>query len=55
MSKITKSILGRIEQSWSRIKHDADPMALVVEIQFQLECSYSRALCYANEIALRLK
>lgn len=55
MATTTKRILERIEQSWSIQKHDAQPMGLVFEIQFQLGCSHGRAMTYANEIAVRMR
>jgi ribosome-associated toxin RatA of RatAB toxin-antitoxin module len=51
----TQNILKRIEQSWSIQKHEAQPKALPFEIQFQLQCSWGKALTYANKIAIRLR
>jgi hypothetical protein len=51
----TKAILKRIEESWSVAKHEAQPQALPHEIQFQLGCSWGRALSHANEIITRLR
>lgn len=51
----TQRILKSIEQSWSIQKHEARPQSLPFEIQFQLQCSWGKAMCYANEIALRLR
>lgn len=51
----TKRILARIEQSYSIGKDEEQPAWLVHEIQYQLGCSYGKAICYANEIRCRNK
>ena len=48
-----KSILRRIAESFSREKDLAQRNALEFEIQFQLGCSWGKALCFANEIRIR--
>lgn len=53
--KQTARILQNIERSWSIQKHEAQPAALPFEIQFRLQCSWGKALGYANDIALRLR
>ena len=51
----TQRILKSIEQSWSIQKHEAQPQALPLEIQFRLQCSWGKALSYANDIAMKLR
>lgn len=51
----TKRLLARIEQSYSIDKDEAQPTWLVHEIQYQVGCSYGKAICYANEIRCRNK
>ena len=50
--QITKKILQRIAQSWSREKDAAQSRWLEHEIQFQLDCSYGKACNHANDISI---
>jgi hypothetical protein len=52
MNEQTRSILERIAGSYSREKDLAQPNWLVHEIQFQLGCTYGRALTYASNIRI---
>ena len=44
--------LARIAAGWSRVKDAAQPRGLEFEIQYQMDCSWGRALELANRIRL---
>jgi len=50
LTQTEKNLIERISQSWSRDKDKAQPLALETEIQFQIGCSYGKALTLANEV-----
>lgn len=52
MTQITKNLLTRIASGFNRDRDHEEPMALVVDIQQALDCSYGLALCYANDIRI---
>ncbi len=52
---VTKNLLTRIAESWSREKDNAQPRMLEWEIQHQLDCSYGVAANLANSIRLGWK
>lgn len=52
LNKIENSLVARIAESFSRTKDEAQPNALLFEIQYQLGCSYGRALTIANAVRL---
>ncbi|MEW6638792.1 MAG: hypothetical protein AB1425_18465 [Actinomycetota bacterium] len=53
LSQTEKHLVERIAESWSREKDWAQPGAVEREIQFQLRCSWGKALTLANEIRAR--
>lgn len=50
MDATTKSLINRIAGAYNRHRDEADPTAIIVDIQQCLDCSYGRALCFANDI-----
>lgn len=50
MTNTEKNLVNRIASSWSREKDNAQRNGLEFEIQFQLGCSWGKALTLANEI-----
>lgn len=53
LTQTEKHLVERIADSWSPEKDRAQPGALEREIQFQLGCSWGKALTLANEIRVR--
>lgn len=53
LSRTEQNLVSRVAESWSREKDNAQRLGLECEIQYQLECSYGKAACLANEVRLR--
>jgi hypothetical protein len=52
LTKTENNLVARIAESFSRAKDEAQPNALLFEIQYQLGCTYGRALTIANAVRL---
>jgi hypothetical protein len=54
LNQTETNLVTRIAESFSRAKDEAEPQSLPWEIQYQLNCSWGRALTIANAIRLTL-